>query len=160
VRDGLTVREILREKGTPYAELGLADPTLTNEQLFDAIETHPILINRPLVVTQLGVRFRPTQGRTLAVMQVCGGSQSFNAVNALRVPGRWMRMVRIPNQLSLAKAWQEFDANGRMKPSSHYARVVDVMEELYQFTLLMRMMKWQPMELEICLHSAPTGCRR
>lgn len=81
---------------------------------------------------------RPTQGRTLAVMQVCGGSQSFNAVNALRVLGRWMRMVTIPNQSSVAKAWQEFDADGRMKPSPFYDRVVDVMEELYKFTLLVR----------------------
>lgn len=81
---------------------------------------------------------RPTQGRTLAVMQVCGGSQSFNAVNALRVLGRWMRMVTIPNQSSVAKAWQEFDDNGRMKPSSYYDRVVDVMEELVKFTLLIR----------------------
>lgn len=81
---------------------------------------------------------RPTQGRTLAVMQVCGGSQSFNAVNALRVLGRWMRMVTIPNQSSVAKAYQEFDANGRMKPSSYYDRLVDVMEELYKFTLLVR----------------------
>jgi arsenic resistance protein ArsH len=81
---------------------------------------------------------RPTQGRTLAVMQVCGGSQSFNAVNALRVLGRWMRMVTIPNQSSVAKAYQEFDAEGRMKPSSYYDRVVDVMEELFKFTLLVR----------------------
>ncbi|WP_233830028.1 arsenical resistance protein ArsH [Paraburkholderia sp. ZP32-5] len=81
---------------------------------------------------------RPTQGRTLAVMQVCGGSQSFNAVNSLRVLGRWMRMVTIPNQSSVAKAYQEFDADGRMKPSAYYDRVVDVMEELFKFTLLVR----------------------
>jgi arsenic resistance protein ArsH len=81
---------------------------------------------------------RPTQGRTLAVMQVCGGSQSFNVVNALRVLGRWMRMVTIPNQSSVAKAWQEFDEHGRMKPSPFYDRVVDVMEELFKFTLLVR----------------------
>jgi arsenic resistance protein ArsH len=81
---------------------------------------------------------RPTQGRTLAVMQVCGGSQSFNVVNALRVLGRWMRMVTIPNQSSVAKAYQEFDAGGRMKSSAYYDRLVDVMEELYKFTLLVR----------------------
>lgn len=81
---------------------------------------------------------RPTQGRTLAVMQVCGGSQSFNVVNALRVLGRWMRMVTIPNQSSVPKAWQEFDDQGRMKPSAYYDRVVDVMEELVKFTLMVR----------------------
>ncbi len=81
---------------------------------------------------------RPTQGRTLAVMQVCGGSQSFNVVNALRVLGRWMRMVTIPNQSSVPKAWQEFDEQGRMRPSAYYDRVVDVMEELVKFTLMVR----------------------
>ncbi|TDV37532.1 arsenic resistance protein ArsH [Pseudomonas helmanticensis] len=81
---------------------------------------------------------RPTQGKTLAVMQVCGGSQSFNVVNQLRVLGRWMRMVTIPNQSSVPKAFTEFDENGRMKPSSYYDRLVDVMEELMKFTLLLR----------------------
>jgi len=81
---------------------------------------------------------RPSQGRTLAVMEVSGGSQSFNAVNQLRILGRWMRMVTIPNQSSVAKAWQEFDDDGRMKPSSFRDRVVDVMEELFRFTLLVR----------------------
>lgn len=81
---------------------------------------------------------RPTQGRTLAVMQVSGGSQSFNAVNTLRLLGRWMRMVTIPNQSSVAKAWQEFDDAGRMKPSAYYDRIVDVMEELVRFTVLLR----------------------
>ncbi len=81
---------------------------------------------------------RPTQGKTLAVMQVSGGSQSFNAVNQLRVLGRWMRMLTIPNQSSVAKAFLEFDAAGRMKPSAYYDRVVDVMEELMKFTLLTR----------------------
>jgi arsenic resistance protein ArsH len=81
---------------------------------------------------------RPTQGKTLAVMQVSGGSQSFNAVNQLRILGRWMRMITIPNQSSVAKAFQEFDADGRMKPSSFYDRVVDVCEELVKFTWLTR----------------------
>lgn len=81
---------------------------------------------------------RPTQGKTLAVMQVSGGSQSFNAVNTLRLLGRWMRMITIPNQSSVAMAFKEFDENDRMKPSSYYDRVVDVMEELVKFTLLTR----------------------
>lgn len=81
---------------------------------------------------------RPTQGKTLAIMQVSGGSQSFNAVNQMRVLGRWMRMITIPNQSSVAKAFAEFDDAGRMKPSPYYDRVVDVMEELVKFTLLTR----------------------
>ncbi|ASP40325.1 arsenical resistance protein ArsH [Bacterioplanes sanyensis] len=81
---------------------------------------------------------RPTQGKTLAVMQVCGGSQSFNVVNQLRVLGRWMRMITIPNQSAVAKAFNEFDEHGRMKPSGYYLRVVDVMEELIKFTLMTR----------------------
>lgn len=81
---------------------------------------------------------RPTQGKTLAVMQVSGGSQSFNAVNQMRVLGRWMRMLTIPNQSSVAKAFQEFGEDDRMKPSSYYDRIVDVVEELFKFTLLTR----------------------
>ena len=81
---------------------------------------------------------RPSQGKTLALMQVCGGSQSFNALNQMRVLGRWMRMFTIPNQSSVAKAFLEFDEADRMKPSSYYDRVVDVMEELVKFTLLLR----------------------
>lgn len=81
---------------------------------------------------------RPTQGKTLAVMQVNGGSQSFNTVNQLRILGRWMRLVTIPNQSSVPKAWDEFDGKGRMKPSPFYNRMVDVMEELVKFTLLTR----------------------
>ena len=81
---------------------------------------------------------RPTQGRTLAVMQVSAGSQSFNSVNTLRLLGRWMRMFTIPNQSSVAKAYNEFDEAGRMKPSVYYDRIVDVMEELVRFTVLLR----------------------
>ncbi len=81
---------------------------------------------------------RPSQGKTLAVMQVCGGSQSFNTVNQLRILGRWMRMITIPNQSSVPKAFLEFDDAGRMKPSAYYDRVVDVMEELMKFTLMVR----------------------
>ena len=80
---------------------------------------------------------RPTQGKTLAVMQVCGGSQSFNTVNQLRILGRWMRLITIPNQSSVAKAWDEFEG-GRMKPSPYYNRIVDVMQELAQFTVMTR----------------------
>lgn len=81
---------------------------------------------------------RPTQGRTLAVMQVSGGSQSFNAVNTLRLLGRWMRMITIPNQSSVAMAYKEFDEAGRMRPSAYYDRIVDVMEELVRMTVLIR----------------------
>ena len=88
----------------------------------------------PLTVGAL----RPTQGKTLALMEVCGGSQSFNAVNQMRILGRWMRMLTIPNQSSVAKAFLEFEEDGRMKPSAYYDRVVDVMEELLKFTLLTR----------------------
>ncbi len=81
---------------------------------------------------------RPTQGKTLAVMQVSGGSQSFNAVNQMRILGRWMRMITIPNQSSVAKAWLEFDDNDRMKPSPYYNRIIDVVEELVKFTWMTR----------------------
>ena len=81
---------------------------------------------------------RATQGKTLALMQVCGGSQSFNALNQMRILGRWMRMITIPNQSSIPKAFLEFEEDGSMKDSSFYTRIVDVMEELYKFTLLTR----------------------
>lgn len=81
---------------------------------------------------------RPTQGRALAVMQVSAGSQSFNSINTLRILGRWMRMFTIPNQSSVAKAYEEFDEAGRMKPSAYYDRIVDVIEELVRFTVLLR----------------------
>jgi len=81
---------------------------------------------------------RPSQGKTLAVMQVCGGSQSFNTVNQMRILGRWMRMFTIPNQSSVPKAWQEFDDEGRMNPSAWYDRIVDVAEELFKITLILK----------------------
>ncbi|MCM8534908.1 MAG: arsenical resistance protein ArsH [Lentisphaeraceae bacterium] len=81
---------------------------------------------------------RPTQGRTLGLIQVSGGSQSFNAVNNMRILGRWMRMITIPNQSSIAKAYNEFHEDGRMKESPFRERVVDVMEELMRFTYLTR----------------------
>jgi arsenic resistance protein ArsH len=84
---------------------------------------------------------RPTQGKTLAVMQVNGGSQSFNTVNQLRILGRWMRLLTVPNQSSVARAWDEFDEDDRMKPSAYYNRIVDVMEELVRFTVLTRDIK-------------------
>lgn len=89
-------------------------------------DAKPSLMKIPLNIGAV----RPTQGKTLAVMQVSGGSQSFNALNQMRVLGRWMRLITIPNQSSVAKAFLEFDEEGRMKPSSYYERVVDVMEEL------------------------------
>jgi arsenic resistance protein ArsH len=81
---------------------------------------------------------RPTQGKTLAVIQVCGGSQSFNTVNQMRILGRWMRMITIPNQSSIPMAWGEFDEKGQMRSSSYQLRIVDVMEELVKFTVLTR----------------------
>lgn len=81
---------------------------------------------------------RPTQGKTLAVMQVSGGSQSFNAVNQMRILGRWMRMVTIPNQSSIPKAWLEFQEGDRLPEGAYYRRIVDVMEELVKFTWLVR----------------------
>jgi len=81
---------------------------------------------------------RPSQGKTLALLQVSGGSQSFNALNQMRILGRWMRMITIPNQSSVPKAFLEFEDNNRMKPSANYDRVIDVMEELVKFTLLTR----------------------
>jgi len=81
---------------------------------------------------------RPTQGKTCAVMQVNAGSQSFNTVNNLRVLGRWMRMIVIPNQASIPKAWTEFSEDGSLKDTSFRSRVVDVVDELFKFTSLLR----------------------
>ena len=107
---------------------------------------------------------RPTQGRTLAVMQVSAGSQSFNTVNTLRQLGRWMRMVTIPNQSSVAKAYDEFDEAGRMKPSSYYDRIVDVMQELVRFTKILRLHSTQLTarysETQSETNNRPTGIKR
>ena len=71
-RAGLSVRNVLREKGTPFDELNLGDPALTDAQLLDAIDAHPILLNRPLVVTPKGVRLcRPSE----AVLDLLPGQQ-------------------------------------------------------------------------------------
>ena len=107
----------------------------------DAPDTHPKVTElRELVRWCDGMVWSSPErhGAMSAVMQVCGGSQSFNAVNQMRILGRWMRRFTIPNQSSVAKAWQEFDENGRMKPSSWYDRIVDVAEELFKITLLLK----------------------
>ena len=79
---------------------------------------------------------RPTQGKTLALFQVEGGSQSFNTVNLMRQMGRWMRMFTIPNQSSIPKAYQEFNEDGQLNDSPFRNRVIDVVEELVKFTEL------------------------
>lgn len=81
---------------------------------------------------------RPTQGKTLALMQVNGGSQSFNVVNNMRILGRWMRMFAIPNQSSIPKAYEQFDEAGKLKESPYRDRVIDVLEELFRMTILLR----------------------
>ena len=87
---------------------------------------------------------RPTQGRTLAIAQVSGGSQSFNTVNSLRILGRWMRMFAIPNQSSIPMAYTQFtdedaaaEGGSRLKPSGNRDRLVDCMEEFVKYTLVM-----------------------
>jgi arsenic resistance protein ArsH len=139
--DGLPLVDDANEQHRKVQELReLAD--WSEGQVWSSPERHGAMTG--VMKTQIdwlpltGGAKRPTQGKTLAVMQVCGGSQSFNAVNQLRVLGRWMRMITIPNQSSIAKAFMEFDESGRMKPSPYYIRLVDVMEELMKFTLLTR----------------------
>ncbi len=140
--DGLPVFDNTRSVDHPKVQ-ELRDLSLWSEaHVWSSPELHgnisAVMKNQidwiPLALNAL----RPTQGRTLAVMQVSGGSQSFNAVNSLRILGRWMRMITIPNQSSVAQAYNEFTEEGEMKPSSYRDRVVDVMEELMRFTYLTR----------------------
>ena len=102
------------------------------------LKHHPIFKSQIDWIPLAGGAIRTAQGKTLALMQVSGGSQSFNSLNQMRILGRWMRMITIPNQSSIPKAFLEFEEDGRMKPSAFYDRIVDVMEELYKFTLLTR----------------------
>ena len=115
----------------------MTDTPQLDENAFDEIDKARLTQNRLWIPLSLGA-VRPTQGKTLAVMQVSGGSQSFNAVNQMRILGRWMRCITIPNQSSVPKAFQQFNDNNRMKPSPFYNRMVDVMEELVKFTYITR----------------------
>lgn len=144
--EGLPAGEVARLLEVPQNTMSSHLAILARAGLVESERRGRTIFYRPVIdrvreidwIPLPGTPIRPTQGRTLALMQVSGGSQSFNAVNQMRILGRWMRMVTIPNQSSVAKAWQEFDETGRMKPSSYYDRIVDVMEELVKFTLVNR----------------------